>query len=82
MKTNGDEVRIGDGHFPVKRNVQPTPTFRQECAKAAMQGILANPYRDLQVGPHSGNQNERVAKISVSLADALIKELRESSDHE
>ena len=46
-------------------------TIRQEFAKAAMQGLLANPTEEAW---HS--TAERIARIAIEHADALLAELQ------
>lgn len=58
------EARIGNG------------TFRQECAKAAMQGLLSS-LNSLEQ-PIEFWKGKGIAKTSVIFADALIKELMDT----
>ena len=53
-------------------------TFRQECAKAAMQGLLSSLKSPEQ--PIEFWKGEGIAKMSVIFADALIKELMNTSN--
>lgn len=74
------EIKSMVGGVPTSYQNHKGMTKREECAMRAMQGLLANPGGPVQSSQMSGFNfcncdASDIAKLSVSLADALLAEL-------